>query len=216
MSDTTAQQTPAAGAAPTRRRREAARHGSGGAATTAPLLRLLREDYETHYRDLTRPGLHALWVHRVGHWGLTRTGAARTGVKVVHRLLNNLLIRGVYGTEIADEAVIGRRVSIGHHQGVQIPAFCVVGDDTVIRHNVTIGFTGTHSSREDVPRIGRGVEIGAGASLLGPIEVGDGAKVGPHALVTVDVPAGATAFSPPARILKPQPDAVPASRGEVS
>jgi len=194
--------------------------GDPGAASTAPLLDLLREDYDTHYRDITKPGLHAMWVHRIGHWGTTRTGVSRLAAKVVHRAFTVGLIRGVYGAEIADEAVIGRRVSIGHHQGLQVPAFCVIGDDSILRHNVTIGFTSTDAPREAVPHIGRGVEIGAGASLLGPITVGDGAKIGPHALVTVDVPAGATAFSPPARILKPAPveppaDARPADAGSV-
>ncbi|WP_337062069.1 serine O-acetyltransferase [Kineococcus sp. G2] len=175
------------------------------AATTAPLRTLLVEDFRQHSSSLVHPGLHALWVHRIGHWGLSQPPPVRRAVKVAHRLVNRLLIQNLYGTEIADEAFIGRRVSIGHHQAVQIPAFSVIGDGSTLRHNVTLGFTSGDAPREAVPRIGRDVEVGAGATLLGPIAVGDGAKIGPHALVTVDVPAGATAFSPPARILKPQP-----------
>ncbi len=145
-----------------------------------------------------------MWVYRVGHWGLSQPGPIRLLVKIGHRLVNRLWIQNVYGTEISDEAFIGRRVSIPHHVGVQIPGFSVVGDDSVIRHNVTIGFTGQELTRRDVPRLGRRVEVGAGATLLGPITIGDDAKIGPHALVTVNIPAGATAFSPPARILKPE------------
>jgi serine O-acetyltransferase len=177
------------------------------AASTGGLWELLVEDFRRHDCSWVDPGLHALWVHRVGHWGLSRPRPVRLAVKVLHRLVNRLLIQNLYGTEIADEAFIGRRVAIGHHQGVQIPAFAVLGDETIIRSNVTLGFTGTTSAREDVPRLGRRVEVGVGACLLGRITVGDDAKIGPHAIVTVDVPAGATAFSPPARILRPRLEA---------
>jgi serine O-acetyltransferase len=128
-------------------------------------------------------------------------------VKVLHRLLNRLVVQNLYGIEISDEAFIGRRVRLGHPLGVQIPGFSVIGDESVIRNNVTLGFTGTTNAREEVPSLGRRVEVGVGACLLGRITVGDDAKIGPHAIVTVDVPARATAFSPPARILKPRPPA---------
>ncbi|WP_369137167.1 serine O-acetyltransferase [Modestobacter versicolor] len=175
------------------------------AASTAPLRVLLVEDFHRHDDSWVHPGLHALWVYRFGHWGLDRPPLVRAAVKVLHRLVNRLVVQNLYGTEVCDEAFIGRRVRLGHHQAVQIPGFSVIGDESVIRNGVTLGFTGTRSAREDVPRLGRRVEVGVGACLLGPITVGDDAKIGPHAIVTVDVPAGATAFSPPARILRPQP-----------
>jgi serine O-acetyltransferase len=171
------------------------------AASEAPLPVLLREDFNTHYRSWVHPGLHALWVYRLGHWGYFQTGPARLLVKIVHRLLNRLIIQNVYGAEIDDDAVIGRRVLIGHQQGVQIPSLSVIGDECIIRHNVTLGLTDT-ACRANVPSIGRRVQLGTGASLLGKIHVGDDAKIGPHALVMKDVPAGATAFSPTARVMK--------------
>lgn len=178
----------------------AAAHGVDlSAASVAPLLTLLREDFAAHYHSVVHPGWHALCVYRLGHWGRFRTGPTRRLVKVVHRLLNRLVVQNVYGAEIADEAFIGRHVVIAHQQGVQIPPYSVVGDDSIIRHNVTLGMVGTEGM-ERVPSVGRGVEIGTGASLLGRIRVGDHAKIGPHALVLVNVPAGATAFSQPARI----------------
>ncbi|WP_432564575.1 serine O-acetyltransferase [Kineococcus sp. SYSU DK003] len=184
------------------------RHGVGPAeaASTAPLATLIREDFERHSRSLVHPGLHALVVHRIGHWGLSQPAPVRKAVKVAHRLVNRLVIQNLYGTEIADEAVIGRRVAIGHHQAVQIPAFAVIGDGATLRSGVTIGFANAQETRrEAVPHIGRDVAIGTGAVLVGPITVGDGASIGPNANVSVDVPAGATAFAPPARIFKPQP-----------
>ena len=178
--------------------------GPGRAASTAPLRTLLKEDFDRHSRSVVHPGLHALVVHRIGHWGLSRPAPVRRVVKVAHRLVNRLLIQNLYGTEIADEAVIGRRVAIGHHQAVQIPAFAVIGDGSTLRSGITLGFTNGESRREAVPHIGRDVSIGPGAVLLGAITVGDGASIGPNATVSTDVPAGAAAFAPPARILKPQ------------
>lgn len=182
------------------------RHGEGvaEAAGTAPLGTLLREDFRRHGSSVVHPGLHALWVHRIGHWGLSQRPPVRRAVKVAHRLVNRLVIQNLYGTEIADEAVIGRRVAIGHHQAVQIPAFAVIGDGATLRAGITLGFTGHDSPREAVPHIGRDVSIGPGAVLLGAITVGDGASIGPNAIVSVDVPAGASAFAPPARIMKPR------------
>lgn len=169
------------------------------AASTASLLTLLREDYATHYRSVVHPGWHALCVYRLGHWGRFQSGPKRRLAKTVHRLLNRLVVQNVYGAEVADDAFIGRNVLIAHQQGVQIPPYSVIGDDSIVRHNVTLGMTGTEGL-EQVPSVGRRVQLGTGASLLGRIRVGDDAKIGPHALVMVNVPAGATAFSPPARI----------------
>ncbi len=178
----------------------AAEHGvDPSPASHASLLTMVQEDFATHYRSLVHPGWHALCVYRLGHWGRFQSGPTRQLLKLIHRLLNRLVIQNVYGAEIADEAFIGRNVLIAHQQGVQIPPYSVIGDDSIIRHNVTLGMVGTEGL-EEVPSVGRGVELGTGASLLGRIRVGDRAKVGPHALVLVNVPAGATAFSQPARI----------------
>lgn len=177
------------------------------AASIAPLRVLLAEDFVAHSRAIWHPGLHALWVYRIGHWGLGQQRPVRLLIKVLHRLVNRLIIQNLYGTEIDDEAFIGRRVVIGHHQAVQIPGLSVIGDDSLLRHNLTMGFAGYTEDRAAVPRLGRRVEVGAGACLLGPITVGDDAKIGPLAVVTVDVPAGATAFTAPARILRPRAEA---------
>jgi len=171
------------------------------AATPASLPVTLREDFRTHYHSLLHPGLHALVVHRIGHWGRFQPDPLRRVVKLVHRLLNRLLIQNVYGAEIDDDAVIGRNVLLGHQQGVQIPSYSVVGDGCLIRHNVTLGLADPES-RTKVPTVGRRVQLGTGATLLGAIRIGDDAKIGPHALVMKDVPAGAVAFSQNARIMQ--------------
>ncbi|GAA1428265.1 serine O-acetyltransferase [Microlunatus lacustris] len=171
------------------------------ATTQASLAQMCQEDFRNHYRSFVHPGLHALLVYRLGHWGRFQPDPLRRVVKVVHRVLNRLLIQNVYGAEIDDDAVIGRNVVLGHQQGVQISSFSVVGDECLIRHNVTLGLSDPQNMT-GVPVLGRRVQLGTGASLLGAIRVGDDATIGPHALVMKDVPAGATAFSPNARVMQ--------------
>lgn len=174
------------------------------AASSAPLLTLMKEDARTARYNWGRPGLHALLVYRIGHWALTSTAPKplRLLASVLHRLLNVLVIRNVYGLEVSANAVIGRRVLIGHHQAVQIPAWCIIGDDTVIRHNVNIGFAGSDDPLA-VPHIGRDVQLGSGCALLGPIRVGHGARVGPNCVVIANVPDGATLVAPQPRVFPP-------------
>lgn len=172
---------------------------AGGAAaglSFRELLDLMREDYETHGRNWTLAGLHAILVQRVGAWRLgLPPGVPRKSVSLVYRVLNTL-IRNFYGIEIDDDTRLGRRVQIPHIGGIVIDARATVGDGCVIGHNVTIGLTGR---RPGAPQIGRNVGISPGSILVGAITVGDGAQIGPNAVIVVDVPAGSTAFATPAR-----------------
>lgn len=173
------------------------------AVTTAPLAVLLREDYERAGRRWASPGYQGLLVYRIGWWARSGppTPATRL-IRIVHRVLNSVLVRGVYGMEISPDAVIGRRVLIGHHQAIQIPAHCIIGDGTVLRHNVTIGIGQNHRSPYDVPHLGRDVRLGSGCCLLGPVRVGHGARIGPNCVVISDVPDGATVVAPPPRVFQ--------------
>lgn len=172
-------------------------------ATEVPTLRqLVHEDWVTNGRSFTKPGVHALVLHRVSTALAARPGPlARLGHRACH-VLNVLVVRNLYGMELYETTVVGRRVRIGHHMGVVLGRGAVIGDDCLIRQNVTLGQSGgAEASVEREPRIGRGVVIGAGASVLGPVTVGDGARIGAHALVLRDVAAGATAMAAPARVL---------------
>ncbi|WP_219414384.1 serine O-acetyltransferase [Pseudonocardia nigra] len=146
------------------------------------------------------PGLHALVVHRIGAWRRRQPAPVRIPVGLVYWVLKTL-IRNLYGTEIYDTTVIGRRVKIGHHQGVVLGSSAVIGDDVLIRQNVTLGQGAGDDTGQ--PRIGNGVTLGPGAVITGAVTIGDGARIGPGAIVVTDVPAGAIAFASPARILKP-------------
>jgi serine O-acetyltransferase len=144
----------------------------------------------------TYPGLHAILVHRVSHrlWGW--------GLKWLARFLAHLT-RWLTGVEIHPGATLGRRVFIDHGMGVVIGETAEIGDDCTLYHGVTLGGTSWNKGKRH-PTLGKGVIIGAGAKVLGPITLGAGAKVGSNAVVVKDVPAGATAVGIPARILDEQ------------
>ena len=141
----------------------------------------------------TYPGLHAIMAHRVAHWLWGR------GLKWLARMLA-YLTRWLTGVEIHPGATIGRRVFIDHGMGVVIGETAEIGDDCTLYHGVTLGGTSWQKGKRH-PTLARGVIIGAGAKVLGPITLGEGAKVGSNAVVVKDVPAGATAVGIPARIL---------------
>lgn len=143
----------------------------------------------------TYPGLHALLIHRVSqrlwHWNLK--WLARF-VAYVGRWLT--------GIEIHPGAKIGRRVFIDHGMGIVIGETAEIGDDSTLYHGVTLGGTSWNKGKRH-PTLGKGVVVGAGAKILGPIFIGDGAKVGSNAVVVKDVPVGATAIGIPARNIDP-------------
>ena len=139
------------------------------------------------------PGLHARIFHRMAHslW--------RADFKWLARFLSHIG-RALTGIEIHPGATIGRRFFIDHGMGVVIGETAEIGDDVTLYHGVTLGGTSWKEGKRH-PTLGNGVVVGAGAKILGPITIGDGAKIGSNAVVVKDVPAGATAAGIPARIL---------------
>ena len=144
------------------------------------------------------PGIHAITLHRLAHWlwGHRLRWLARF---VAH------ISRFLTGIEIHPGATIGRRFFIDHGMGVVIGETTVIGDDVTLYHGVTLGGTSWNKGKRH-PTLENGVVIGAGAKVLGPINIGAGAKVGSNAVVVKDVPAGATAVGIPARILDSESD----------
>jgi serine O-acetyltransferase len=104
------------------------------------------------------------------------------------------------GVTIGVSAKIGRRLIIEHSGAIVVHGNAVIGDDCIIRQGVTIG--NQRMDRPfDAPRIGNRVNIGAGAKILGAVQVGDDVDIGANAVVITDVPAGALAVGVPARII---------------
>jgi serine O-acetyltransferase len=145
----------------------------------------------------TYPGVHALLLHRLNHriagWGLK--WLARFGSHVA---------RFLTGIEIHPGARIGRRFFIDHGMGVVIGETTEIGDDCTLYHGVTLGGT-TWDQGKRHPTLEDDVVIGAGAKILGPITLGTGARVGSNAVVTKDVPAGATVVGIPGKVVERRP-----------
>lgn len=142
----------------------------------------------------TYPGLHAIWWHRFSHklWTWRWYWLARF-VSTISRWLT--------GVEIHPGAKIGRRFFIDHGMGVVIGETAEIGDDVTIYHGVTLGGTSWNQGKRH-PTLKNGVVIGAGAKVLGPIEVGENARIGSNAVVVKDVPAEATVVGIPARVAR--------------
>lgn len=133
---------------------------------------------------LAYPGVHALWIHRVSH-RMWQTGGV---LRLPARLLSQFS-RFLTGIEIHPGATIGRRMFIDHGMGVVIGETTEIGEDVVIFHGSTLGGVSMNKGKRH-PTVGDRVLIGAGAKVLGPITLGDDAKVGANAVVVRDVPAG--------------------------
>jgi serine O-acetyltransferase len=138
------------------------------------------------------PGFHALTLHRFSHWLWGHR------LRWLARLFSHFT-RFLTGIEIHPGATIGRRVFIDHGMGVVIGETAVIKEGCTLYHGVTLGGTSWNKGKRH-PTIERGVVIGAGAKVLGPITVGEGAKIGSNAVVVREVPPGATAVGIPARI----------------
>ena len=146
------------------------------------------------------PGLHAIWLHRLGHW------CWHHGLKWLGRFVSHVG-RWLTGIEIHPGAVLGERVFIDHGMGVVIGETAEIGSGCTIYHGVTLGGTALYKGAKRHPTLGKNVIVGAGAQVLGGFVVGEGAKIGSNAVVTKPVPAGATAVGNPARIIEADSDA---------
>ena len=144
------------------------------------------------------PGVHALALHRFAHrlW--------RWRLKWLARWLS-LFSRWLTGIEIHPGARIGRRFFIDHGMGVVIGETAEIGDDVTLYHGVTLGGTAWQKAKRH-PTLGNNVVVGAGAKILGPILIGDNARVGSNSVVVKDVPAGATVVGIPGRAIVSKAD----------
>lgn len=139
------------------------------------------------------PGVHALVLHRMAHrfW--------RWRLRWLARWVSQLS-RWMTGIEIHPGARIGRRFFIDHGMGVVIGETAEIGDDVTLYHGVTLGGTAWEQAKRH-PTLGNGVVIGAGAKVLGPIVIGENARIGSNSVVVKDVPAGATVVGIPGRVV---------------
>jgi serine O-acetyltransferase len=138
------------------------------------------------------PGLHAVWMYRIAHF------LWRNNWNFLARFLSHIA-RFFTNIEIHPGAIIGRRFFIDHGAGVVIGETAEIGDDVLMYQGVILGGV-TLQKKKRHPTIGNNVMIGAGTIILGPIHIGDNARIGAASLVIKDVPSHAVAIGVPARL----------------
>lgn len=143
---------------------------------------------------VTWPGVQAVLAHRIAH------RLHRQAVPLIPFAIS-YLARAVTGIEIHPGATIGRGFFIDHGAGVVIGETAEIGDDVTLYQGVTLGGTGFQAGKRH-PTVEDNVTIGSGAKLLGPIEVGHGAKVGANSVVVEDVPPCSTVVGNPGHPVK--------------
>ncbi|MDO8602611.1 MAG: serine O-acetyltransferase [Candidatus Omnitrophota bacterium] len=139
-------------------------------------------------------GVHALWFHRIAHFFYNRK------MYLIARVISHFA-RFVTGVEIHPGANIGRRVFIDHGMGVVVGETSEIGDDSLIYKGVVLGGTSLEKGKRH-PTLGKNVVVGSNSCVLGPIKIGDGAKVGSGSVVIKDVPSGATVVGVPGKIVE--------------
>ena len=164
----------------------------------------IREDLEAiSYRDpasrgvsepfLHYKGFHALESYRAAHWLWER------GRQALASYLQNR-ISEVFSVDIHPAAQIGKGILIDHATSVVVGETAVIDDDVSMLHEVTLGGTGKETGDRH-PKVRRGVLIGAGAKILGNVEIGEGVKVGAGSVVLNDVPPHCTVAGVPAKVI---------------
>ena len=139
------------------------------------------------------PGLQALVFHRFAHW------LCSLGIPFFPRLISHTA-RFLTGVEIHPGAVIGEGVFIDHGMGVVIGETAIIGNYALIYQGVTLGGTGKEIGKRH-PTLGENVVVGAGAKVLGNIEIGDNVRIGAGSVVLRDVPSSCTVVGVPGRII---------------
>lgn len=156
----------------------------------------------------TYPGFHAILIHRLSHrcWTL---GFRWAGRFIAH------MGRWLTGIEIHPGAQIGQRFFIDHGMGVVIGETAVIGDDCTLYHGVTLGGTSWNKGKRH-PTLHNSVVIGAGAKILGPIEIGSNARIGSNSVVLKSVPENATVVGIPGRIVNAKSDKTSTGRDQIA
>ncbi len=139
-------------------------------------------------------GFHAVTVHRLAH------RMHEKGLVLPARAISQGM-KFLTGIEIHPAATIGKGLFIDHGSGVVIGETAVIGDNCTIYQGVTLGGTGKHTGKRH-PTLGNNVMVGAGAKVLGPVRIGDNAKIAAGAIVLTEIPSNSTAVGIPAKVVR--------------
>ena len=161
---------------------------------------LVREDLKIHYGSLWEQGFWALAVHRFGNWRMgIRPKFLRLPFSLLYKVLNKS-VEWSCGISLPYTVKVGRRVRLWHHGGMILQAR-EIGDDCQVRQNTTFGVV-RYGENTQIPTIGKRVDIGCHACILGSVDIGDDAVIGAGAVVLKDVPEGFIAVGVPAKIIE--------------
>jgi len=141
------------------------------------------------------PGWQAISIHK-----LISHKLYKLKIPFIPRLISQIM-RFLTSVEIHPGAKIGKGFFIDHGIGIVIGETAEIGDNVIMYHNVTLGGTGKKKGKRH-PTIGNNVLLGAGATVLGPIKIGNNSKVGAHSVVLKNVPENCTVVGNPAKIVK--------------
>lgn len=143
---------------------------------------------------LLYPGFHVLVFYRLSHW------LYRHGRLFLARLVSQWG-RGFTGIEIHPGATIGSGLFIDHGMGIVVGETAVIGNNCTIYHGVTLGGTGKDTGKRH-PTLGDNVLVGAGAKVLGPVEIGDNVRIASGSVVLKDIPENCTVAGVPAVVVR--------------
>ncbi|WOI58415.1 serine acetyltransferase [Palleronia sp. LCG004] len=165
---------------------------------------LVAEDFRTHESRIFEQGFWAVFSNRFGNWRMGQPKIIRAPCTVLYMILFKA-VEILGGISLWYTVKLGRRVRIWHHSGIVLSARAI-GDDVHIRQNTTMGIR-RRDRTADLPIVRAGVDIGAGACIVGAVVIGEGARIGANSVIFNDVPNGGSAIGNPALITPPRVDA---------
>lgn len=163
------------------------------------LIKNIRQDLQSHNSDWGSQGFWTMITYRFGRWRYTINPAIiRKPLSLLYKILYKIT-QIITGIELPCEVPVGKNFRIDHFGGIIISGYSSFGDNCVIRNGVTIGLKNIED--KTAPKIGNQVNIGAGATILGRITIGDNVDIGANAVVIKSVPDNSIAVGIPAKIL---------------
>jgi serine O-acetyltransferase len=161
----------------------------------------IKADLNNHGGDFSSQGFWVMCVYRFGRWRYSFSSpVVRKPLSFVYKILYKL-VQIVTGVELPCEVKVGKNFVIDHFGGIIVSGYAKFGDNCRIRNGVVVGLKSV--DRPIAPIVGNNVDIGAGAKILGAIEIGDNVLIGANAVVLQNVPSNSIAVGVPA-IVKPR------------
>ena len=171
----------------------------------------IRDDYRLHGSSLSNGGFWAVAVYRFGVWSDTQAAPLRSLLIFAYNRLSSL-VSLFTGVHLDRRTRIGQGFHIIHTGAIRVHPDATIGDRVGIMHGTTLGM---NIGREGAPQIGNDVLISTGATILGPVEIGNGAMIAANSLVVSNIPENTTAIGVPARIM-PSSKGAPAREPHVA